>query len=368
MITRCTALICAISASLLLTTSAHQKQVAPQIEVCFVLDTTGSMSGLIEGAKQKIWSIANEMATAKPTPHIKFGLVAYRDRGDEYVTKTHKLTDDLDEIYSKLKTFSADGGGDTPESVNEALDEAISQMEWSQSRDVLKIVFLVGDAPPHMDYQGGPDYHKLCERAVKKDILINTIQCGTISETTPVWKEIARLAEGKYLAIEQSGGMIAVSTPFDGDINRINRELGKTIVAYGDTRKRASVLAKQEMSESAAPAAAADRLSLNAKNRIVVQGGGDLIDAINQGDMTIETATASKLSDEYKDLSTSELKKVVEGKSEARALLQKELRQLDEKRTAYIREESKKSGSSQSFDSNVSSTIKEQAKKKGIKY
>src|SRR6476646_9540468 len=92
----------------------------PRIEVCFVLDTTGSMSGLIEGAKQKIWSIANEMISAKPTPDIKFGLVGYRDRGDEYVTKIFNLTDDVDDIYAHLQSFRAAGGGDTPESVNEA--------------------------------------------------------------------------------------------------------------------------------------------------------------------------------------------------------------------------------------------------------
>ena len=59
----------------------------PRIEVCFVLDTTGSMRRLIEGAKQKIWSIANEMISAKPTPELRLGLIAYRDRGDEYVTR-----------------------------------------------------------------------------------------------------------------------------------------------------------------------------------------------------------------------------------------------------------------------------------------
>ena len=67
-----------------------------KIEVCFVLDTTGSMSGLIEGAKQKIWSIANEITSAKPTPDIRVGLIGYRDRGDEYVTKAFDLTDDIE--------------------------------------------------------------------------------------------------------------------------------------------------------------------------------------------------------------------------------------------------------------------------------
>src|SRR5689334_2260590 len=137
----------------------------PQIEVCFVLDTTGSMSGLIEGAKQKIWSIANETISTKPTPEIRFGLVGYRDRGDEYVTKAFDLTDDIDGIYAHLQSFKAAGGGDTPESVNEALDDAIRKMTWRTNRNVLKIIFLVGDAPPHMDYANGPKYPDLCKDA-----------------------------------------------------------------------------------------------------------------------------------------------------------------------------------------------------------
>src|SRR5438105_5361650 len=113
----------------------------PRIEVCFVVDTTGSMGGLIEGEKQKIWSIANEMISTKPTPELKLGLIGYRDRGDEYVVKSFQLTDDIDSIYGHLRDFKAEGGGDEPESVNEALAEAIEKMPWSQDRQVLKIIF-----------------------------------------------------------------------------------------------------------------------------------------------------------------------------------------------------------------------------------
>src|SRR5215813_14405569 len=94
------------------------------IEVVFCLDTTGSMSGLIEGAKAKIWSICNQIANGKPTPDLKVGLVAYRDKGDVYITKVTDLTTDLDAIHGELKKFTADGGGDTPEHVNQALYDA----------------------------------------------------------------------------------------------------------------------------------------------------------------------------------------------------------------------------------------------------
>ena len=59
-----------------------QQQHQPKVDVVFVLDTTGSMGGMIEAAKEKIWSIASNMASAQPAPEIRIGLVAFRDRGD----------------------------------------------------------------------------------------------------------------------------------------------------------------------------------------------------------------------------------------------------------------------------------------------
>ena len=108
---------------------------APKIEVVFVLDTTGSMSELIQAAKDKIWSIASTMVAAEPAPEIRVGLVAYRDRGDAYVTKVVDLSSDLDSMYATLIDFQAEGGGDGPESVNQALYDAIHKISWSQDPD-----------------------------------------------------------------------------------------------------------------------------------------------------------------------------------------------------------------------------------------
>ncbi len=105
-----------------------------KVEVAFVLETTGSMSGLIQAAKQKIWAIANEIARARPTPDLRIGLVAYRDRGDEYVTKVHDLDLDLDKVYQDLCGYKADGGGDGPESVNEAIRVAVTKLSWSAGK------------------------------------------------------------------------------------------------------------------------------------------------------------------------------------------------------------------------------------------
>src|SRR6059058_1939318 len=110
------------------------RKAQPRVEVVFCLDTTGSMGGLIDGAKQKIWSLCNQIAGGKPTPDLKVGLVAYRDRGDAYVTKVIDLTDDLDAIHTQLMGFRAAGGGDFPESVNQALNEAVTKISWSKDK------------------------------------------------------------------------------------------------------------------------------------------------------------------------------------------------------------------------------------------
>src|ERR1700738_5330023 len=120
----------------------------PTVEVAFVLDTTGSMGGLIEGAKRKIWSIATAIVDTNPDADIRMGLVAYRDIGDDYVTKKVELTRDIQDLYANLLELKARGGGDWPESVNEALDVAVNKMQWTDGSDARRIVFLVGDAPP----------------------------------------------------------------------------------------------------------------------------------------------------------------------------------------------------------------------------
>ncbi|HAO43998.1 MAG TPA: VWA domain-containing protein, partial [Afipia sp.] len=146
--------------SLPITSTLSQAVAKPTVEVAFVLDTTGSMGGLLEGAKQKIWSIATSVVDTNPDADIRIGLVAYRDIGDEYVTRTFDLTTDIQDIYANLLELKARGGGDWPESVNEALDVAINKLQWTKGSDAKRIVFLVGDAPPHMDYAQDTKYPK----------------------------------------------------------------------------------------------------------------------------------------------------------------------------------------------------------------
>jgi Mg-chelatase subunit ChlD len=164
----------------------------PVVEVAFVLDTTGSMSALIEGAKRKIWSIATAIVDANPRAEIRMGLVAYRDIGDEYVTRTFNLTTDIQDLYANLLELRARGGGDWPESVNEALETGITKLKWTQGSEICRILFLVGDAPPHMDYAQDTKYPEVMRMARERDIIVNAVQAGGARDTERVWREIAQ--------------------------------------------------------------------------------------------------------------------------------------------------------------------------------
>lgn len=338
----------------------------PQVEVTFVLDTTGSMSGLIEGAKKKIWSIVNEIASAKPAPIVKVGFVIYRDKGDEYVTKIFDLQDDLDKAFATLKTFQANGGGDTPEHVNLALHDGVNKIGWSKDKDIYKVIFLVGDAPPHMDYNDGFDYHKHCKEAAERDITINTVRCGGDAECQKIWQEISRLAEGKYLSIDQTGGMTAISTPFDKDLADLSGKIELTTVAMhgkGQAQKES-----RENNDALDERSKADRGAFNSKGG-QCYSGWDLVTGCMDKRVKIEDLKEEELPDEMKKMTKEERAKFVEAKIAERKECQQKIADLEQKRKAFIDEEMKKKSSEKdSFDSAVLKTIREQGEKKGLNY
>jgi Mg-chelatase subunit ChlD len=347
----------------------------PQIEVCFVLDTTGSMGGLIAGAKAKIWSIANQVVSATPTPRVRFGLVAYRDRGDAYITRVRDLSEDIDAVYAELQTFEAGGGGDGPESVNQALHEALTRMTWSADDKTLKIIFLVGDAPPHMDYANDVHYPVTCEAAARRGIVVNTIQCGNMPDTDKIWREIARKSEGQFAAIGQTGDVQVVETPMDTELATLNIEIGKTLVPYGDSKEREGIVAKQARAESAPAAAAADRLRfMDSAGRAVAAderaGGGDLVDDLKAGRVKLAEVKDEQLPDELRKLPAEKRTERIDQLGAQRAQVQTKIAQLVRDRQAYIDKELAKraeSGQKEGFDQKVASILVEQAARKGIK-
>lgn len=346
-----------------------------EVEIVFALDTTGSMGGLLEGAKQKIWFVANEVMKAKQAPTVKIGLVAYRDVGDEYVTKVLPLTDDLDKVYETLMSYRAAGGGDGPEHVNAALRDAIEKQPWTDSKDVLKLVFLVGDAPPHMDYPDDVQHAATSQAAIRRNIYINTIQCGRDSTTTKVWKEIAHNSEGRYAAIAQDGGVVAVATPFDEDLRMLGTELDGTRLVYGSHEKKAERRAAygraSGLSARAPSSAAADRAV--AKSKAVASADEDLVSLVEESGAgeALAAVNAEALPDELAGKTAEEQKAVLDAMAKKRQALQTQIASVSKKRDAWLAEETAKkakAGAKEGFDTEVVEMLHAEAARVGITY
>ena len=340
------------------------------LEMVFVLDTTGSMSGLIDGAKQRIWGIINDVMQKPSKPRVRVGLVAYRDNGDEYVTKLLEITEDLDKVYTTLMDYRADGGGDTPENVRKALAEGVRNAGWAKSRDGLaQIVFLVGDAPPQ-SYQQEPDVLVTTAEAVHKNMIVNTIQCGSEDGTKEVWQSIALRGEGKYFAIAQDGGVQAITTPYDTKLADLAAKLGKTYVTYGAKDKRDSQSHAQSVSErrittDASMGAQAERALNKAVNTF--QYDGDLVQDVENDTVKIENVKTENLPEDMQKLSVAERKKVIDKRIAERKAIRAEILTLSKQRDEYVAAERAKAGRRNGFDTAVAQALKEQLAKKGIR-
>jgi hypothetical protein len=214
--------------------------------------------------------------------------------------------------------------------------------------------------------------------AVKKDLIINTIQCGTLAETTSFWNEIADKAEGEYAAILQDGGTVAVSTPFDAEIGKVNAALSKTVLGYGD-RMMQNVVQEKLMRAAEAPAEAlAERADFLQKTKSVpsasakvVSGIADLTELAADGTLKYDKLERANLPEPLKSLSPEQQKAEVEKNVAERKRLNAEMETLVKKRTDFLKGEKARKATTDKgdgFDGQVKAMIKKQAAGKGIRY
>jgi Mg-chelatase subunit ChlD len=340
------------------------------IELVFVLDTTGSMGGLLEGAKGKIWGIVNDIMQkrSKQAVNVKVGLVAYRDRGDAYVTQLTPLSDNLDDVYARLMALKAEGGGDGPEDVRSAMQAGLKQMQWSKPGPrTTQIMFLVGDAPPHDDYADVPDIVVTARQARQQGMIVNTIQCGSNAEATGPWQTLAQFGGGSYFAIAQDGGVQVVATPYDTELAKLGEKIGGTYMAYGAASARAAKQAKQanvelEMS-AAAPAPALAERAVNKALNARAYDEADLVQKVEVSGSRISAIAEEELPAELREMKPEQRQAKVEAMTAERKALRAKILALSKKRDAYLVTEKQKAGAGKGgFDTAVSVALDKQIK------
>lgn len=180
--------------------------VAPAtLDVLFLIDTTASMSWEIKRMQTTVKSIADRIAALEGRPKLRLALVAYRDRGDDYVVQKTDFTTNVAAFQQALAGLKAAQGGDYPEDVEAALKAAVNDLAWD-ANDGLRLAFLIGDAPPHIDYADGASYLDTATKAVEKGIkfhMIGTLLLQPVGMY--VMRQVAQLSRGRFMYTTHEG-------------------------------------------------------------------------------------------------------------------------------------------------------------------
>lgn len=180
------------------------------LDLVFLLDATGSMGDEIAEIKATVGSIAQRIEQLPGSSAPRFGLVAFRDLGDDYLTRRWDFTSDIGQFAANLSNVSAGGGGDVPEAVNAGLHDAINLPGWADNStgQHLRMIVLVGDAPPHLDYPNDYAYPDLLQQAVAKGIKIFPIGASNLdSGGEYIFRQFAQFTQGQFVFLTYANGV-----------------------------------------------------------------------------------------------------------------------------------------------------------------
>ena len=193
---------------------------AVPVDVAIVLDTTGSMQNQIDRLKQTLKAIHYQLTSLPTHPDIRFGMVAYRDRGDDYVTQVTPFSSDVESYQEMLQQLVASGGGDRPEDLQAALEAAMHQLKWRP--EALRVGFVITDAPPHTDYRETYNYLAAMKESLGRGIKWVTVGAGGLDISGEViYRQIAQYTMGEYVFLTQSGG-----DDSGGDVGEASHHVG----------------------------------------------------------------------------------------------------------------------------------------------
>ena len=339
------------------------------IDLAICLDTSGSMSGLINAAKQKLWAIVNELAVAQPTPRLRVALLTFGNNGhdpeDGWVRMDSPLTDDLDLISQKLFALSTNGG---EEYVGRVLQYA-DQLDWNPSDDALKLVVVAGNESADQDRE--VPFRDMCRALISKGVMINSIYCGPAADNiAPGWQEVARLADGQFATIDQDQGTVIVETPFDEELSTLSSAVNATYVPFGtDGRRGLANQAAQDANASGLNSSAAAARALT-KGQAIYHCSWDLVDACRAGQIKLEEVEAGDLPEAMRGMTVAERSAYIETMGRKRALIQEEINALSQKRNEFVGAEMKRRAldDTQSLDHAIRQMVRAQAVSKGFRF
>jgi len=338
-----------------------------KIKIALLLDTSNSMDGLIEQAKSQLWKIVNELALAKcenEKPELEIALYEYgNDRlpsSEGYIRQVSMFTNDLDLISEKLFSLTTKGGS---EFCGHVIQTATQQLDWQGDGQNLQIMFIAGNEE---FTQGNVSYIKSCANAKEKDILINTIYCGSFDEGMNTgWKNGAILANGNYMSIEQDRKTVYIDTPYDKEIVSLNDKLNDTYITYGATgHVNKANQVKQDANAATYGWSNTTSRVISKTTSVYTNASWDAVDASKSKSFDVAKIKEADLPKEMRGKTKAEKDEYIAKKKAEREAITAKIGELNKQRAAFIAEKNKTQAQTSSLDASMIKAIREQAEKK----
>jgi hypothetical protein len=343
----------------------------PLIQLAILLDTSGSMDGLIEQAKAQLWKVVNELATARKNgraPQLQVALYEYgKDSipaAEGYLRLIVPLSGDLDRISAELFQLKTNGGS---EYCGQVIQRATRDLAWSSGAKDLKMIFIAGNEP---FTQGSIDYRQAVKEAITKGVVVNTIFCGNFEEGVQGnWKDGADMADGRYLTIDQNQRLPHIAAPQDPELASLNQDLNKTYLAYGRKgQERKTLQEKQDANAlTLSPTVAAQRVAAKSSGQYQ-NAEWDLVDAKKEGKLKIAEMKDEELPEELQKLPATERDAYVEQLQKKRQTVQDKIQKLSRDRERYVNEQMKKRTVGSTLDNAILGAIRAQAGAKQFRF
>jgi hypothetical protein len=347
----------------------------PVVQIAILLDTSGSMTGLIDQAKTQLWKIVNEFAKGRRAglhPDIQVALYHYGTpslgAGTGYIKQLVPLTDDLDKVSEQLFALHTDGGD---EYCGWVIQTATDQLNWSANKDAYKAIFIAGNEP---FTQGSVDFRSAVKQAITKGIIVNTIFCGNEQEgINTFWKEGATLADGAFMSINQNAQIVHVDTPQDKELAELSAKINTTYVGYGRGGRGGAANQMAQDSNAVGMGGGAFGGAVAAE-RAVTKGSAnyrnstwDLVDAVNDKKVDLKDLKPEDLPEDMQKLDEKGRADYVAQKTKERGQIKARIQQLSDDRSKFLAEKAQQAPAN-TFDAAVLNTVHTQAKTAGMTF
>lgn len=340
-----------------------------RVEIAILLDTSGSMQGLLDQAKTRLWDVINTMATARKDGKIPDLWVALYEYGKSslpaesgWIREIVPLSQNLDLISSELFALRTNGGD---EYCGMAISRAVTNLEWSTG-DSYRAIFIAGNEPFS---QGSVDYVGACKTAISKGIIINTLHCGPENQgRSGKWDHAALLSDGRFFNIDHNKVTASVRAPQDDRIRELNKKLNNTYVPFGNRgKKRKRMQEEQDANASKVPGNADVQRALSKGTAFYSNSTWDLVDAIENDKVKLKDLKEDQLPKEMKKMTLKEKEAYLEKSAKERKAYQAELVKLGDERRGFVEKMNKADGV-ETFGSAVRRTLVKQMEEKGFEF